>query len=118
MFKEKINRDEENLLRDYLGEREDLEKKIREAIKATKEGHGFVVGSRSFYDSIIGNRVNQLPIENRDLCDEEIMKIVNEINKEKEYGEEYEFIKKEEMAEGVEDFWEEERERGGHDPAL
>ena len=58
MFKEKINRDEENLERDYLGKREVLEQNVRDAIKAAEEGHGFVVGTSSFINSVIGPNTN------------------------------------------------------------
>ncbi len=86
MFKEKISSQEahddyrEDIIREYLGDRENLEKEVRDRIIEAKKGGGFKIGSSSFIKSIIGPRAGKINPDDYGICHEEIMKVVNEIS--------------------------------------
>ncbi len=80
MFNEKAYKDESSLFSEYLGEKEDLKRRIKEAIDVANKGYGFRIGTNSFINSIIGPSASQLAPGEFKFCKEEIMRTIREIN--------------------------------------
>ncbi len=84
MFKEKNFEEDkikESIIRDVLGDREDLEKRIRAAMIEAEKGGGYEIGTNSFKRYIIGSR--ELTPNDFGICANEIMKVVSEIRNKK-----------------------------------
>lgn len=81
MFKEKISSQEahddyrENIIREYLGDRETLEEKIKEV----KRGGDYRVGTPGFVSAVIGPMASGMASDYFKICYSEIMKVYYEI---------------------------------------